>query len=992
MPYIGIRDTLKILDLTGTRNLKQYSAYMSSDDPGDPFRGRTFPLLQDVSFYYHAHCCQMRNHFYVVPSIKAEVNYSCDAFTDQIEGSLCTPSPTLSISPTPSLSPTCDVVCKSVTPCPSVATSAITFSPFPSLTPFPCDCNYCALQGEHEEFCINCRETNCLYGNADHIACEKRFAVGICECPACSRKRFAPNYTPTKEGDQIGHHLRAQPSKNTATGAQPPENWFFHPNSTNIICHLLTPTISATSPSPSPLPATTVVPAVTPTCSPYSRFDLVHGDLSDEPTACYPKPNDFNPCEDLLGDTDPAGVALRVAIWVVITVALFGNGLVIIVTVGYNFIINRAQHKISQLLIIKFLYLNLAVANFMMGVYLFTIAVVDLDTRGHFAEEAIEWQTGPGCGFAGFFAITSIMVSVFTVVLICICNLLYIVYIFSDKRQVNRTMIIIVLIFGWPFGIAMGTLPLIGVSSYSRVAICLPFDVSELSAQIYVDSMIMITGLAFIIILSSRIILVYRIHSHIHRKRCYLLLALISPVISHFVSWCPIALVALTAAHGHSLIDVSASKFFTVFVFPISACLNPIIYSILRKDFRNDCKEFRKHLLIKKSFFILISMCGKKSSPVTLQPAGSKQEKDGNKSEERQKNISFARPRALPKISELEIPPTPTSDSSAKANPLHLDEDDKGTKDVDIDEQSTVEISKAVIHHNVTVEPLYLQHQIMARSLAAASGNPESDKAMEMNVVDTDVLQGKATNIFPLLQTQQCDLPNNGEAYGNCEHVKVDVIDTIEEIPTMAPFVEQIDVLKCDSSGREFSNSDHDITLRIPEGAIPDGITVHIEAGVALHGPFQFPPGTRPISPIVWLCIQENIPFQKPIEVILPHFLHHWMDLQLGFLKADHTTHTTDNGEKEYMFQPVNDPVEFHSENGRGFGVLSTKHFCSLCIQANITRDQLPSKAQYCLTEVIPYPWPSMPVNVPIHFCVTFFLKTCFQVSNYMQCITTEIY
>ena len=195
------------------------------------------------------------------------------------------------------------------------------------------------------------------------------------------------------------------------------------------------------------------------------------------------------------------------------------------------------------------------------------------------------------------------------------------------------------------------------------------------------------------------------------------------------------------------------------------------------------------------------------------------------------------------------------------------------------------------------------------------------------------------------------------------------------------------DTLVCDSSGKEFTNSDHDITLRVPEGAIPEGVTVHIEAGVALHGPFHFPPGARPISPIVWFCMQEKIPFLKPVEVILPHFLHNLEGLQLGlglgFLKAEHSTYTTDDDEKRYMFQPVNDPFEFHFENGRGFGVLYTKHFCSLCIQANITRDQLPSKAQYCLTEVIPDPWPSMQISVPTHFCVTFFVNSCFQVSNY---------
>ena len=213
----------------------------------------------------------------------------------------------------------------------------------------------------------------------------------------------------------------------------------------------------------------------------------------------------------------------------------------------------------------------------------------------------------------------------------------------------------------------------------------------------------------------------------------------------------------------------------------------------------------------------------------------------------------------------------------------------------------------------------------------------------------------------------------------------------------VVPFVDPIDVLKCDSSGRTFTNVDHDISLRVPPGAIADGVTVHIEVGVTLHGPFQFPPGTRPISPIIWLCMQEGIPFQKPVEVILPHFLHDWEDLQLGFLKADHSITNTDCG-KKYTFHPVNDSVmDFKSENNTGFGILSTYHFCFLCIEAKITYDQLHKRARYCLSHVTPHPWPNTQLNVThLYFCVTFFNGTCLKVifhrSNHSFVFTINIF
>ena len=719
VPYEGIRDTLEFLNLEETRNLKRYTAYRGDLD--DEYKGRTFPLLEEVSFYYHAHCCQMRDHTYLEPdhqlgrreeairsveqaqgkpawqvrrarqasSIGSEgitcVNtssgevigntsvtgaeiltvdefcsqaaycnitaicpsgcsdvilfgsglgsgeshseivcvtpnpsacYSPDTFTSQLQGSLCSPSPTLSIAPTPTPSPTCDVVCKNVVPCPSATTSAVaaspSLSPSPSLSLSPspsmpplgvCDPGYCDQVPEQREFCGDCRTgVLCIINRP---GCDHTF-LGICDCAPLFRKREVPKVSPDKVRGQIRRHSREKRSTATET-TQPPEDWFFLPNSTDIICSLITPTISTTTTTllPSPSPSPTVLPEVT--CSPPGGFNPAFGVLSDDPTSCHPQPNDFNPCEDLLGDTDPAGTTLRVAIWVVIFLALFGNGLVIAVIVGYNFIVRRNK---QENFIMHFLYVNLAVADFIMGVYLFTIAIVDLDTLGHYSEEAIEWQTGPGCGFAGFCAITSTMVSVFTLVVITMERVYTFVNVFSRKK-VNRYFVIVVMVFGWLFGITMGMLPLIGISSYSRVAVCLPFDVSETSAQSYVASLLIITGLAFVLILFGYIIIGYqvfcspskrRLHNSVDDKRRYKSELMIGfrmslLVVTNFVCWFPIALMALTAAFGESLIDISTAKFFIVFVFPVNACLNPILYSIWGK-------KFRENLLI------LIGKCG----------------------------------------------------------------------------------------------------------------------------------------------------------------------------------------------------------------------------------------------------------------------------------------------------------------------------------------------------------------------------------------------
>ena len=102
-------------------------------------------------------------------------------------------------------------------------------------------------------------------------------------------------------------------------------------------------------------------------------------------------------------------------------------------------------------------------------------------------------------------------------------------------------------------------------------------------------------------------------------------------------------------------------------------------------------------------------------------------------------------------------------------------------------------------------------------------------------------------------------------------------------------------MLEIDCDGREYTNIDHDITLRIPEGAVAEGEKVHFEVGVAMYGPFIFPENTQPISPILWLCLlEEDVELKKPFQVILPHYLtglneEKMKQHKIRFVKANHS-------------------------------------------------------------------------------------------------------
>lgn len=94
---------------------------------------------------------------------------------------------------------------------------------------------------------------------------------------------------------------------------------------------------------------------------------------------CYPAPDAFNPCEDLMGNW-----GLRCAVWLVAVAALVGNLAVLLVLLSSRF----------RMTVPKFLMCNLALADLCMGIYLLLIACMDARSIGAYFNHAIDWQSG----------------------------------------------------------------------------------------------------------------------------------------------------------------------------------------------------------------------------------------------------------------------------------------------------------------------------------------------------------------------------------------------------------------------------------------------------------------------------------------------------------------------------------------------------------------------------------------------------------------------
>lgn len=180
-------------------------------------------------------------------------------------------------------------------------------------------------------------------------------------------------------------------------------------------------------------------------------------------------------------------------------------------------------------------------------------------------------------------------------------------------------------------------------------------------------------------------------------------------------------------------------------------------------------------------------------------------------------------------------------------------------------------------------------------------------------------------------------------------------------------------VLECDYKGLTHTDTDHDITLRIPEGVVSKGETVHIELGVCLYGPFTFPENTRPISPIIWLCLlEEDYELREEFEIHIPHFLMHLTEqrirqYQVCFAKAHHnySMETKDEHGMSYTYRQFGPQPSFIVKDEKCYAVLASKHCCFLLLLAKDSRE-LAMDAGYCLVRIETPP------------CTVFFLATFF--------------
>ncbi|XP_065747063.1 lutropin-choriogonadotropic hormone receptor isoform X2 [Phocoena phocoena] len=337
-----------------------------------------------------------------------------------------------------------------------------------------------------------------------------------------------------------------------------------------------------------------------------SGWDYDYGFCLPKTLQCAPEPDAFNPCEDIMGYD-----FLRVLIWLINILAITGNVTVL-------FVLLTSRYKLT---VPRFLMCNLSFADFCMGLYLLLIASVDAQTKGQYYNHAIDWQTGSGCSAAGFFTVFASELSVYTLTVITLERWHTITYAIQLDQKLRLKHAIPIMLGGWLFSTLIAMLPLVGVSSYMKVSICLPMDVETTLSQVYILTMLMFNVVAFIIICACYIKIYFAVQNpdlmatnkdtKIAKKMAVL-------IFTDFTCMAPISFFAISAAFKVPLITVTNSKVLLVLFYPVNSCANPFLYAIFTKAFRRDfflllskfgCCKYRAELYRRKDFSAYTSNC-----------------------------------------------------------------------------------------------------------------------------------------------------------------------------------------------------------------------------------------------------------------------------------------------------------------------------------------------------------------------------------------------
>ncbi|XP_038073197.1 uncharacterized protein LOC119741495 [Patiria miniata] len=320
----------------------------------------------------------------------------------------------------------------------------------------------------------------------------------------------------------------------------------------------------------------------------------------------------LNLCGSLLQNN-----VLRVALWILGLSALLGNVVVIIWRIkGAG---GRGGKKTHS-----FMVLNLAISDFMMGVYMLMIAAADLYYGETYFRNASVWRSTVVCKIAGVISVLSSEASVFFVTLISIDCFLCIVFPFSRGIHLRERSTKIVVGLLWFVAVCLSVVPTVSVSpdsnfyGLSDVCIGLPFTTKATGSEsieedldtnnplgsqqltlnlgtdkkpAWILSVVLFLGVnlvCFLLVFCCYVAIFVSVkrssklvRKSAHRNREIKMAVKMALIVgTDFACWMPVIIMGILSQTN--TIDIGADMYgwIVVFILPINSSLNPYLYTI----------------------------------------------------------------------------------------------------------------------------------------------------------------------------------------------------------------------------------------------------------------------------------------------------------------------------------------------------------------------------------------------------------------------------
>ena len=330
-----------------------------------------------------------------------------------------------------------------------------------------------------------------------------------------------------------------------------------------------------------------------------------------ERAMCQPKmtKSTFLSCGRLLGYS-----VLRVGIWIISILAIVTNVVSIWIKCKHYLQTNKVQ---------CLLITNLAMSDFLMGVYLIILLSADLYYTDYFPSHSEVWRNSALCKTAGSISVLSSEASVFFITMISIDRAVAIKFPFRARRLGrNSTRVIVMILWLIAFIISITSFVLSGMDSntydISEICVGLPisrdyvYNTTETSVQLsktfpkteYVSEHIthrsqvsMYFSIAIFTILNLVCFLVVAVCYTIifttarqttresgrsttfkedikMAKRMFLL------VFTDFCCWVPIGMLSILVQAGAVEVNPVAYAWIATFILPINSSINPFLYTL----------------------------------------------------------------------------------------------------------------------------------------------------------------------------------------------------------------------------------------------------------------------------------------------------------------------------------------------------------------------------------------------------------------------------